>query len=130
MADLSITIGAGVMLTVLLAFVYRRAWRGERTPTGFGALLAPAMLAAVWLGGASGVLIASLALTTIATAVYWFDDLLEMSARSRVFISFATGAAIGAIYGSAVPLARELAEPWQGVVLVAAALALLALRSG
>jgi chromate transporter len=39
-------------------------------------------------------------------------------------------AAIGAIYGSAVPLAREITEPWQPAVLVAAAVALLLLRRG
>ena len=37
-------------------------------------------------------------------------------------------AAIGAIVGSALPLAAALQEPWQYVVLVAAAITVLALR--
>ena len=39
-------------------------------------------------------------------------------------------AAIGAILGSAIPLARALHEPWQFGVLGAAAIALLLLRRG
>lgn len=50
--------------------------------------------------------------------------------RVRAFLAGAGPAAIGAIYGSAVPLACELADPWQYAVLAGAALALLALRRG
>jgi chromate transporter len=48
----------------------------------------------------------------------------------QAFLAGAGPAAIGAIYGSAVPLARELAHPWQYAVLAGAALALLGLRRG
>src|SRR3954447_1562295 len=48
--------------------------------------------------------------------------------RARAFIDGAAPAALGAILGSSVPLARALTEPWQRVLLVAAALALLLAR--
>ena len=51
-------------------------------------------------------------------------------ASARAFLDGAGPAAIGAILGSAIPLARALAEPWQFAVLAAAALLLLALRRG
>lgn len=50
--------------------------------------------------------------------------------RIRAFLDGAGPAAIGAIYGSAVPLARALEEPWQWAVLALAALALLLARRG
>jgi len=46
------------------------------------------------------------------------------------FLDGAGPAAIGAIVGSAVPLALALSEPWQGAVLAAAGLALLLARRG
>jgi chromate transporter len=49
---------------------------------------------------------------------------------ARAFLAGAGPAAIGAILGSAVPLAGALSELWQFVVLAAAAVALLALRYG
>jgi len=55
---------------------------------------------------------------------------LRSSADARAFLDGAGPAAIGAILGAAVPLAAGIAEPWQGVVLAAAAVALLALRLG
>jgi chromate transporter len=58
-----------------------------------------------------------------------FDRLRE-NRRMQAFLAGAGPAAIGAIYGSAVPLAREITEPWQCAVLVAAAVALLLLRRG
>jgi len=48
----------------------------------------------------------------------------------RAFLDGAGPAAIGAILGSAIPLARALGEPWQFAVLAAAAVALLVLRRG
>jgi chromate transporter len=48
----------------------------------------------------------------------------------RAFIDGAAPAALGAILGSAVPLALALQEPWQIGVLVAAAGALIVLRRG
>jgi chromate transporter len=48
----------------------------------------------------------------------------------RAFFDGAGPAAIGAILGSAVPLALALEEPWQWAVLAGAAVALLMLRRG
>jgi chromate transporter len=48
----------------------------------------------------------------------------------RAFLGGAGPAAVGAILGSAVPLARALGEPWQYAVLAGAAVLLLALRRG
>jgi len=50
--------------------------------------------------------------------------------RARSFLDGACPAAIGAILGSAVSLARALTHPWQYAVLAAALIALLALRRG
>ncbi len=57
-------------------------------------------------------------------------DRLRADERARAFLDGAGPAAIGAILGSAIPLARALSEPWQLAVLAAAAVALLALRRG
>jgi chromate transporter len=50
--------------------------------------------------------------------------------RIRAFIDGAAPAALGAILGSAIPLALALSAGWQAGVLAAAAVALLALRRG
>jgi chromate transporter len=50
--------------------------------------------------------------------------------RAAAFLGGAGPAAIGAILGSAIPLARALTEPWQLAVLAAAAIVLLLLRRG
>ncbi len=55
---------------------------------------------------------------------------LVASERARAFLRGAGPAAIGAIIGAAIPLARALAETWQLGVLAAAAVALLLLRRG
>jgi chromate transporter len=57
-------------------------------------------------------------------------DRLRADHRARAFLDGAGPAAIGAILGSAVPLAEALSQTWQYVVLGAAALLLLALRRG
>jgi chromate transporter len=57
-------------------------------------------------------------------------DRLRRDDRVRAFLDGAGPAAIGAILGSAIPLARALVEAWQFAVLAAAAIALLALRRG
>jgi chromate transporter len=57
-------------------------------------------------------------------------DALRGDPRARAFLGGAGPAAIGAILGSAVPLARALAEPWQWAVLAGAAVLLLGLRRG
>jgi chromate transporter len=57
-------------------------------------------------------------------------DAIRADARARAFLDGAGPAAIGAILGSAVPLARALDEQWQVAVLGGAAILLLALRRG
>jgi len=58
-----------------------------------------------------------------------FHALLR-DARARAFIDGAAPAALGAILGSAIPLATALQEGWQWAVLAAAGIALLGLRVG
>jgi chromate transporter len=55
---------------------------------------------------------------------------LRGSRRVQSFFGGAGPAAIGAILGSAVLLARALSQPWQYAVLAAATVLLLALRRG
>jgi chromate transporter len=50
--------------------------------------------------------------------------------RARAFIDGAAPAALGAILGSAIPLALALTDWWQAVILAGAAVALLVLRRG
>jgi chromate transporter len=57
-------------------------------------------------------------------------DWLRGDRRARGFLDGAGPAAVGAILGSALPLARALEQPWQYAVLAAAAVLLLALRRG
>src|SRR4051812_23045269 len=57
-------------------------------------------------------------------------DALRGDERARAFLDGAGPAAIGAILGSAIPLARALAEPWQYAVLAGAAALLLLARRG
>jgi chromate transporter len=56
-------------------------------------------------------------------------DLLRSDRRARAFLEGAGPAAIGAIFGSAIPLTRALSHGWQYAVL-AGALLLLVLRRG
>jgi chromate transporter len=55
---------------------------------------------------------------------------IRSNQRARAFLDGAGPAAIGAILGSAVTLARELIHPWQYAVLAAALVMLLPLRRG
>ena len=57
-------------------------------------------------------------------------DRLRGDGRARAFLDGAGPAAIGAILGSAVPLARALSEGWQFGVLAAAVVATVVLRRG
>src|SRR3954454_20444708 len=57
-------------------------------------------------------------------------DALRANAGARAFLDGAGPAAIGAILGAAVALARVLEEPWQLAVLAAAIAALFVLRAG
>jgi chromate transporter len=55
---------------------------------------------------------------------------LRGSPRAQAFLDGAGPAAIGAILGSAITLARALSQPWQYAVLAGAAVLLLAFRRG
>lgn len=57
-------------------------------------------------------------------------DALRANERLRAFLDGAGPAAVGAILGTAVPLALALSESWQIVLLAAATVALLRLRIG
>jgi chromate transporter len=57
-------------------------------------------------------------------------DRLRADRRVRAFLDGAAPAAVGAILGSTVPLARSLDRPWQFAVLAGAAVLTLALRRG
>jgi len=57
-------------------------------------------------------------------------DRLRANENARAFLNGAGPAAIGAILGTAIPLARALSEPWQYVVLAVAAILLFALHRG
>jgi chromate transporter len=57
-------------------------------------------------------------------------DRLRSNPRVLAFLDGAGPAAIGAILGSAVPLAGAMSERWQAAVLATAALALLVARRG
>jgi len=58
-----------------------------------------------------------------------FDE-LRANASARAFLDGAGPAAIGAIAGSAISLARALSEPWQYCVLAGASVMLFVLRRG
>jgi chromate transporter len=57
-------------------------------------------------------------------------DALRGNHHALAFLDGAGPAAIGAVLGSAIPLARALSQPWQYAVLAAAAALLLGLRRG
>jgi chromate transporter len=57
-------------------------------------------------------------------------DQIRGDRRARAFLDGAGPAAIGAIYGSAIPLTRALSHPWQYIVLTAALILVLLLRRG
>lgn len=86
------------IITLATALIYRRLWIRLRgtvvTPTGFGAFLALALLAGSVFLRLPGNVVIAFSVIAAATAVYWLDDLKELSARLRMAVSFATGAAI------------------------------------
>ena len=57
-------------------------------------------------------------------------DQIRGDRRARAFLDGAGPAAIGAIFGSAIPLARALTHSWQYAILAAALVLLLVLRRG
>ena len=57
-------------------------------------------------------------------------DRLRANERALAFLAGSGPAAIGAIFGSAIPLTLALRQPWQYAVLTSSAVALLVLRRG
>lgn len=90
--------GTVAILTFAAGLLYRRVWL-RRTglapvPTGFGALLAFVMLGGALVAGASIETLASLVVVALATAIYWLDDAIELSAWQRLAVSFLAGGGI------------------------------------
>jgi chromate transporter len=104
---------------------------GQITPGPVVQTVAVVGYAAAGLGGA---LLASAVAFAPSFAFILFGanhfDRIRGDHRARDFLDGAGPAAIGAILGSAIPLARALTQPWQYAVLTAAALFLLPLRRG
>jgi chromate transporter len=104
---------------------------GQITPGPVVQTVATVGYAAAGIGG--GLLAALVAFSpsfafVLAGARYF--GTLRGNQRAQSFLDGAGPAAIGAILGSAIPLARALSQPWQYAVLAAAALLLLGLRRG
>jgi chromate transporter len=104
---------------------------GQVTPGPVVQTVAVVGYAAAGVGG--GLLAAFVAFSPsflfVAVGADRFHALLG-NPRVRAFIDGAAPAALGAILGSAIPLALALEAPWQLAVLAAAAVALLALGRG
>ncbi len=102
---------------------------GQITPGPVTQTVAVVGYAAFGLGG--GLLAAAIAFAPsflfVVVGANHFDR-LRANQHARAFLDGAGPAAIGAILGSAIPLALALAEPWQLAVLAAAAILLLVLR--
>jgi chromate transporter len=85
-------------------------------------------------GGIAGGLLAAVVAFTpsfafVLAGARRFDELRD-DLRARAFLDGAGPAAIGAILGSAIPLAAAIEEPWQAAVLAGAAVLLLYARRG
>jgi chromate transporter len=104
---------------------------GQITPGPVVQTVAVVGYAAAGIGG--GLLAAAVAFSpSFAFILLGADrfDRLRGNHRVRAFLDGAGPAAVGAILGSAVPLAGALSRPWQYAVLGAAALLLFVLRRG
>jgi chromate transporter len=104
---------------------------GQVTPGPVTATVAAVGYAAHGVGG--GALAAAVAFAPSFAFVLLGGgrfDRLRTDMRAQRFLDGAGPAAIGAIFGSAIPLARALHEGWQFAVLGAAAVALLVARRG
>lgn len=102
---------------------------GQATPGPVVQTVAVVGYAAAGIGGAV------LAALVVFAPSFWFIalgaerfDQLRTSPRPRAFLDGAGPAAIGAIVGSAVPLALALGEPWQLAMLLAGAASLFVFR--
>ena len=84
--------------------------------------------------GLTGGILASVVAFSPSFAFIWLGahhfDQIRGDHRARAFLGGAGPAAIGAIYGSAIPLTRALSHNWQYAVLAGALILLLALRRG
>jgi chromate transporter len=104
---------------------------GQVTPGPVVQTVATVGYAAAGIGG--GLLAAAIAFSPsfafVLVGARHFGS-LRGSLRVQAFLAGAGPAAIGAIFGSAIQLARALSQPWQYAVLAAAAVLLLALRRG
>jgi chromate transporter len=104
---------------------------GQVTPGPVVATVAAVGYAAHGVGGAT--LAAAIAFAPSFTFVLvggGHFERLRGDARAQAFLDGAGPAALGAILGSAIPLAGALHETWQAIVLGAAAIALLLVRAG
>jgi chromate transporter len=104
---------------------------GQVTPGPVVATVAAVGYAAYGIGG--GLLAALIAFLPSFSFILLGGGRFERlrgNRHARGFLAGAGPAAIGAILGSAVPLAGALTEPWQFLTLAAAAIALLLVRRG
>jgi chromate transporter len=104
---------------------------GQITPGPVVQTVAVVGYAAAGLAG--GILVSAVAFTPSFSLVLLGAGRfgrLRGDRRARAFLGGAGPAAIGAILGSAIPLTRALAQPWQYAVLGAALVLMLALRRG
>jgi chromate transporter len=104
---------------------------GQITPGPVLETVATVGYAAAGLGG--GLLAALVAFSPSFAFVLGgarYFGALRGNQRAQSFLAGAGPAAIGAIFGAAIPLARALSQPWQYAVLAAAAGLLLGLRRG
>jgi chromate transporter len=104
---------------------------GQITPGPVVQTVAVVGYAAAGLAG--GLLASAVAFTPsfafILLGAHRFDQ-LRNDRRARGFLDGAGPAAIGAIFGSAIPLTRTLTHPWQYAITAAALIVLLLLRRG
>lgn len=100
-ADFGYAIAVAV-LTALTGIAYRWIWRrtyaANLVPTGFGVLLVPAVLSAALVGQPPAQYVVALTIVFAAAAVYWLDDVRELSARTRMMISLVSGIGVGTAY--------------------------------
>jgi len=104
---------------------------GQITPGPVVHTVAVVGYAAAGIGG--GLLAAAVAFSPsfafVLLGAHRFDQ-LRANQTVRAFLDGASPAAVGAILGSAIPLARTLTQPWQYAILAGAAVLTLALRRG
>jgi chromate transporter len=104
---------------------------GQITPGPVVQTVAVVGYAAAGIGG--GLLASTVAFapsfTFVLLGAHRFDQ-LRGNPQVRAFLDGAGPAAIGAILGSAIPLAAALTQSWQYAILAGAALVLLLLRRG